>query len=432
MAAQYTHQQIIFALSSIANTPSGRHGSVAELESYATDVIGRVFANTAIIDLIGRWELVWGPAVFQAPKSTVADNAMYVAHSLDDPSQFVVAISGTNPISAYGWIVEDFTINPTLAWPYSSASDRGDITHGTSIGLNVLLNTLHDNKLSLSQYLASQVSSCASALNITVTGHSLGGALSPSTALALLDTQGIPIDQPNGWDPDSSATIAVLPSAGPTPGNKTWRDYYDHKLGSNTDRIWNKIDIVPHAWQLSMLEEIPTIYAPTIPENKLISALVDLAKINSIAAGNLQQINPSVAGFAGTINTSKEISIHDIIEILETLLANKIIDKIAEKLDLSSTLIALIKAVIDDLIKHLNNNANANILKASSLSLKALESKGINDLKAESHDLFDSLMSFIDFLIQAGYQHTTAYSDYLGTQAYEDIVSAIKTQVSSA
>ena len=114
MSAEYTEQQVIYALNSIANAPSGKHGTVEELGAYAEIVLHRTFNNSAIIDLIGEWEVVWGPKVYQVENSTVADNAMYVARNKTSPTQYVVAISGTNPISAYGWIVEDFMINPPV------------------------------------------------------------------------------------------------------------------------------------------------------------------------------------------------------------------------------------------------------------------------------------------------------------------------------
>ncbi|GAB4193492.1 MAG: hypothetical protein Tsb002_24000 [Wenzhouxiangellaceae bacterium] len=428
--ASYTQQQIIYALNSIANAPSGRHGSVAQLEAYATEVVTRVFEDPGVIDLIGEWQLVWGPAVYQVSSSTVADNAMYVAQNKNQPNEFVVAISGTNPISAYGWIVEDIEINPPVTWPYGDASPsvKGEITQGTNVGLNVLLNILNSGGQSLSEYLASQVSASPSALSITVTGHSLGGALSPATALALLDTQGIPLGQANGWDPDSKSSISVTPTAGPTPGNKTWRDYYDGRLGAATDRLWNAIDIVPHAWQISMLDQIPTIYEPTIPQNQFVSTLVSLAKLNSLAAGNLEQIRPDVAGLPGTVDTSITISVQNLIVIIETLQVNKLIYKLAAKLSLSPDELALITAVIDDYIKHLNSQPGSALVTAPA-ALSKLQTKNTSALESTSSTLYSSLITFIDFLIQAAHQHTVAYAELLGTQAYADIVSAIEEEI---
>lgn len=419
MKPEYSPQQIIFALNSIANAPSGRHGSVDELQAYAQTLIKQLFNDPDVTKLIGQWSLVWGTQVFQAPGSTVADNAMYIAQNMTNKNEFVVAISGTNPISAYGWIIEDAKLIPTVPWPYSAGASQptGNISSGTNTGLNVLLNTLTDDDLSLSEFLADQVSKSDTPLAITVTGHSLGGALSPAVALALLDTK---VATPS-WDPKNTAKIFVQPSAGPTPGDDTWRNYYDDRLKDATDRLWNNIDMVPHAWQLSMLEQIPSLYVPSIPQNYLIEKLVNLAELNSKLAGNMQQICPQTIGLPGTVNTSIDITIKELLEILETLVANGIIDRLGIPKDLED----LIKTLIDDWIKHLNSkdDATQSVHKTSIWS----------DLKTAGEKALDShwsgFESFIDFLKQAAYQHTTAYSILLGTVSFDDIVTATKERI---
>lgn len=425
--AEYTHQQIIFSLNSIANAPSGRHGTVSELESYAATVINRVFSDTGVIGLIGEWSLVWGPSVFQAPRSTVADNAMYVAQSRTAPEQFVVAISGTNPISAYGWIVQDLMINPPVDWPYGNSGESGQITRGTSIGLNNLLNIMQSNGQTLLPFLATQVKQSKDPLSITATGHSLGGALSPVTALALKDTQGIPVGEKNSWDPDSTATIAVLPSAGPTPGNVTWRNYYDNSLGAETDRLWNAIDIVPHAWQVSMLREIPSLYEPTIPSTRATRVLAELAIINSELAGDLEQIRPDVPGLPGTVDPDLTLSVRNLLVILETLKANRLIDSLFK--DLPPDVLAMITAAVDDLIRYLNGQSNPDVAIALEPALEAAPSNSHEMLRNADASVSQSLIDFLNFLIQAAHQHTIAYSELLGTMAFHDIVDAIQAEI---
>lgn len=428
MTAQYTDQQILFSLNSIANAPSGRHGTVAELESYGTEVLNCVFADPGIIALIGEWQLVWGVSVFQAENSDVADNAMYVAQNKSNPSEFVVAISGTNPISAYGWIVEDLTINPPVAWPYGNAgATAGQITQGTNVGLNNLLNVLQSNGQTLLPFLAGEVSQSNSPLSITVTGHSLGGALSPVTALALKDTQGISAGQPNSWDPDSTASISVLPSAGPTPGNVTWRDYYDESLGGTTDRIWNAIDIVPHAWQVSMLEAIPTLYEPTIPATIAIRTLVKFAIINSKLAGDLEQILPDVQGLPGIVDPDVTLSVADLRVMLETLIANKLIDKLGK--DLPANVLALMTAIVDELLKYLNEQPDPTAKVGLQDALDGASGKSLTSLNSLDADHKGSIINLLNFLIQAAHQHTVAYPELLGTMAFYDMVNAIEARL---
>ncbi len=434
MNARYDDRQVTYCLSSIASLPSDKHGTVMELEAYARAVTHKVFANSTIVGLIGEWDLVWGPKVYQVRNSTVADNAMYVARSREEPARFVVAISGTNPISAYGWIVEDIKINPPVTWPYGDAGPavRGDIAYGTNVGLKVVLNTLRDDNFSLFEYLAGQVSGCQGPLSITVTGHSLGGALSPATALALRDTQGVPLGEPNGWDPSAKSRISCLPTAGPTPGNETWRDYYDGRLGKATDRLWNAIDIVPHAWQISMLNEIPTIYQPEIPASDFVRVAARIAVANSVVAETLsgsgmRQICPSVPGLPGKVDPDLTVTVRHLIVILETLLANDLIQKLAEELKLAAWEVALIKATIDELIRYLNGEKTAGA-KVDETVLDEVDTENATALRSRNGDLFDSLKDLIGFLIQVAYQHTTAYDELIGTTEFSGIVSVLAAE----
>lgn len=416
MNPAYTRQQIVFTLNSIANTPSDRHGTARELEDYAKSVIAEAFADPGAIALIGEWDLAWGPRVFQAQDSSVADNAMYIARSKSDSAQIVVAISGTNPISAYGWIIEDFLINPTMQWPYNPQG--GKITHGTYKGIGNLLGMVDGGKTLLG-YLEDQVSRSDKPLSITVTGHSLGGALSPAVALMLQDTQG----KANGWDPESKSSISVLPSAGPTPGDVTWRDYYDKQLGGRTDRLWNAIDVVPHAWQISMLEAVPTLYAPQIPENKYIDNLINLAVANSENAGDIQQIRPDVAGLPGKFDASATLSIRNLVELLETLLADKVIDRLASHLTPDE--LAILKALIDALIRYLNEQVDQDVAIKLDDLFKDIPLSGFFAQEL----MQNSVLELLNFIIQLAYQHTSAYALLLGTTAFSDIVGAIKSRL---
>lgn len=100
-------------------------------------------------------------------------------------------------------------------------------------------------------------------------GHSLGGALSPTLALEMVDRQ-------SEWDPQGLVTVSTSPSAGPTAGNSDFATYFDSRLGSRTNRIWNQVDIVPHAWEVDMLRAIPSIYVPNIPDLRIFDVIVEL------------------------------------------------------------------------------------------------------------------------------------------------------------
>lgn len=417
----YSHQQIIYALNSIANAPSDRTGTVRELETFAGNVITNTFASPKVQELIGEWELVWGPAVYQASDSNVADNAMYIARSKITSTDFVVAISGTNPISKYGWIHEDFLINPMHDWPYASGlNPQPRISNGTKIGLDALLALTYNSKQNLTDYLGQQVVAAGpKPLSVTVTGHSLGGALSPAIALALKNMQGKASD----WDPNSIAKIAVEPTAGPTPGDKAWAEYYNSQLGDSTDRLWNKIDIVPHAWQLDMLAAIPTLYKPTLPTSIGVCALVFISELNSCIAGDMYQIRDDVPGLPGKVRSS--VIITDLLEILEILAANYLIDKLAEILKLSAKDTMYLKELVDVLIIILND-----LLKSAKSvtkgELKALNLDTRTRLEADSKCLLDHFFDFLIFIRETLYQHTHAYAELLGTTEFDSLYQTIK------
>lgn len=424
--AIYNRTQIIYALNSIANTPSNHKGTVAQLENYAQAVLSKTFKNKSIQTLIGEWELVWGPFVYQSNGSQVADNAMYVVRNCNNTSDFVVAISGTNPISKYGWVHEDFLINPMQDWPYAPLVNTAvKISNGTMLGMEILLNKLKNSDgQTLTDYLKQQVSITGKTLLLTVTGHSLGGALSPAVALALKNMQGLS----HGWDPNISASIAVVPSAGPTSGNKAWAEYYNTQLGQSTTRLWNAIDIVPHVWQLDMINVIPKLYEPLIPETKLIDAGVKLAEVNSLIAGQMHQIRDDVPGLPGKIDQKILLNIPNLLEMLEGVLANGLIELLAKKLEMKPIEVVMLKAVVKELIEHLNQKLESNeSIPMAEFSSLPLDSK--LPLEAHSNDVSEMFLCFLDFLAQAGYQHTTAYPILMNTSLFTDLVSEIKKEI---
>jgi hypothetical protein len=83
-----------------------------------------------------RWDMVWGPATTMAGVA-FDSSAMYVAESRPVPGRYVVAVRGTNPVSLSDWLLGDFVVNPTVAWPF--ASDAAAISSSTAFGLRTLL-----------------------------------------------------------------------------------------------------------------------------------------------------------------------------------------------------------------------------------------------------------------------------------------------------
>lgn len=293
--------KVVFLLSYLSNLVSFLTGPGLDYRLYGSVVAGLVQTATP-------WKIVWGPAVLQYPADGYALNAMYVASPIGQPGRFVAAIAGTNIPSALDWFLEDFLVSVQVPWPTPTALDALDtgrpaISLATASGVSILLTTkpsagLPGAGLTLPEFLRAAVRGQA-AVQVETTGHSLGGALSPVLALWLADQQGTPA----GWDPRGVATVSTMPTAGATPGNLDFANYYDGRLGTNTQRFINSLDPIPHFWNLETMSQVNTLYAPAIPESAGIDNLVKLAA--AVAAnGGYAPIIPAASPIAGTINVS--------------------------------------------------------------------------------------------------------------------------------
>src|SRR5262245_703150 len=92
----------------------------------------------ALAPHLGRWTLVWGPASYRAPSSLFDDTAMFVVQNADRPNEYVVAVRGTNPISAFDWLFGDLWVAGQLPWSFDP-SGRARISLSTALGLEILL-----------------------------------------------------------------------------------------------------------------------------------------------------------------------------------------------------------------------------------------------------------------------------------------------------
>jgi hypothetical protein len=288
-------QQTLFTLSILSDLGHCFSGSVDTIEAALTQAL-----DARLVDLqpdIGPWQVVWGPAVYELPTSDRPDNVMFVARNGGVPGlpRLVVSIAGTNPYSFLDWIVEDFLVSTQVPWPSGQPFALGRrIALGTFIGLSVL-QTLKPGAAqpgagaTVRDFLAAQVAGGPTAVNLG--GHSLGGALSPTLALWLHDTQ-------RDWDPAGHASLSVLPSAGPTAGNQEFAAYSDAKIGPLVTRLHNPLDVVPHAWASADVQAIPTLYVPQIPPDAVVNDFAELAL--DISQGcDYAQINADAPPLAG-------------------------------------------------------------------------------------------------------------------------------------
>jgi hypothetical protein len=128
--------------------------------------------------------------------------------------------------------------------------------------------------VTLQRFLQDQAAGARGNLDIYVTGHSKGGALCTAVAAWLVDTQGtesVPLaDQ---WDPQRSARVHAYAFAGPTPGNSAFARHVDAILGGRCHRIFNRLDLAPHAFAAGDLAMIPRLYDLAQVEQKLLDGL---------------------------------------------------------------------------------------------------------------------------------------------------------------
>jgi len=249
---------------------------------------------------LGPCELVWGPACYQAPLSVVADNTMFMVRYRNDPYRFIIAIAGTHPLSLTNWFVHDMNVK-ILKWPYTNSEiqqskdlhrplkelheqntpltqdSQPGVTGGTLEALRLLLAMRDpDTGLSITAKLASEILEYHKQLStapceVTVVGHSLGGALCTVLALFLECTR-------DTWDPRRHCVVKCISFASPTVGNGAFADMYDSLLGSRTKRIHNNLDIVSLAWELSGVEKISTLYEPMIHTPSIMSIPLQIVR----------------------------------------------------------------------------------------------------------------------------------------------------------
>ncbi|HEY6321754.1 MAG TPA: lipase [Thermoanaerobaculia bacterium] len=296
--------QTLFSLSMLSSLGDSFVGNVGTIEAALTpDLLKQL---QTMQPQIGTWQLVWGPAVYELPTSSQPDNVMFVVRGTDPTGapQLVVAIAGTNPYAVLDWIVEDFFVSIEVFWKSAFALDRM-ISTGTFIGLSALQTMTPSGSLpggtsqpgaglTLQNFLATQV---GAPIAITVTGHSLGGALAPTLALWLNDTRA-------DWDPAGNASLSVLASAGPTAGNQGFAAYSDAQIGPRITRVHNPLDVVPHAWARPDLLQVAGLYAPAIQPDVLLDGFQATALAIS-ALGSYTQINANAPALPGaTINAA--------------------------------------------------------------------------------------------------------------------------------
>lgn len=263
--------QQIFALSMVSNLPAETYvlidsadsaGAVQRIYNYAypkmVQTLQKATDNTHGQNLtLSNWKIAWGPAIAVSTESLI--DSSYISYSSAtvfrntvDTNNYVVAIQATNPNSIADWFEFDFNAGSTVPWTNfdPTSNNSGVISMGTNNGLATMLG-LQSGGITIKQFLTTLPGSAGK--NIIVTGHSLGGALSPVFSLYMQhEMDSLKIND----------TMYCLSTAGATPGNLVFANYFNNQIGNRSERVWNYFDLVPRGFSVTLLTEaIAGIYS---------------------------------------------------------------------------------------------------------------------------------------------------------------------------
>src|ERR1043165_7040829 len=282
--AAWTDDQLMFTLAYLAYDGESSTDPFVVMHELVTDL-------ASVQPLQGQWQLVWGPALLRLPLAVLDDNMWYVVRNTVT-GEYAIGIRGTNFDAILDWIVEDFWITSRTPWPYAQVPGAS-ISSGTAFAINKLLTVTPSAGIpgagqTLTQFVGMQAA--RSSIRVTTTGHSLGGCLSSTLALALMDT----VMQ---WGPGNPVTFRGWSFAGPTAGNSAFAGSSDRRLGHALRRWVNTLDIAPLAWNESTLDDALTIYVGhgVLPNWAEIGAL-GLAKALAAGGDYLQPPQSAVIG----------------------------------------------------------------------------------------------------------------------------------------
>lgn len=307
--------QEMLSLAITAGMSSGLEGTVGPVTATTAKRVACLLPIASALN--NNWKVVWGPelilkqksgsgicgALFPPAKQPVPANTMFVAKK-NNENTYAISVAGTNPASGYDWCVEDANITPQ-AWPFGLHG--GFVNEGTNLGVNYLRNLQQLRApRTLVNFLA-QVGSIPQPSTVYVTGHSLGGALAPTLALWLKNHRGT-------WDPFNRVTLKVFAFAGATPGDKVFAAYINGQFtGDSLNVINNTNDVVPHAWSITTLKQLPNIF-DTVNVNP---GFITLGAISAAETNNMDTIRafkkthpnyPFAYGRTGTISQRQPIT----------------------------------------------------------------------------------------------------------------------------
>jgi len=243
--------------------------------SYITDTTSSKQVVKDSVQTLGM-KVVWGP-VELIDDFGVSYSSMYVANDLT--GNYTVVIRGTNYESLKSWIGEDFQVHKAVKFSrfVKPAPSDAKISKGTCNGMDDLIKLKDKNN---SGHVVSFLLQAKSMIKgFYVTGHSLGGTLTPPFYAYLCY-------KIFGGQPPLNINSSPFSFAGLTAGNKGFNDLLQTYIqtGDTNWRYVNPLDVAPNLWDGG--DAIKTMYTPyglpyAAPESDLIDYLIYRAKPNN-------------------------------------------------------------------------------------------------------------------------------------------------------
>ena len=363
------------------NEDKAKTKALHHLRGLARHRILNALQDQAISGPLGQDELVWGPAaaVSQELYSGTAIDYAYVIQNLlycvktKGTNHYSIGIAGTDMISPFDWLQEDVEASTV---PDSIFGGR--LSKGSDLGWSILRNLKDSIQNNTLLAFLEQEKQAHSDMTVSVSGHSLGGAM----------TQVLSGYLKNGLD-DTSVSAWVY--AGPTAGDSIFATELVTALGDDNYHAYNNaLDVVPHIWQADKLNEVCSIYNTQsfcrweIGENPIINAVTQYLKDKS-AGGNYKMPKTS------TMPVSFNVSLPQ--------------QSVASCADVfSGTLTAW-------------NNATTNFKS---------NCQAILNLCGKQEAEYESLtIMMLLYMAEMGEQHTTAYTKYFFQNQDADFVKAV-------
>jgi hypothetical protein len=446
----FNYVQSVFTLNMFANLVSDKKAPDEQLQLELSSMLDTILGNPDVQNLMGQWQVVWGPVVgsygsdAKNPEKAIVSNALYVAYNAVN-NQYVVATSATNPISKYGWVIEDFDVRTMVPWadmltPVEVPADAPRISNGSYLGLTHLLSlqsapvsNVGVGMQTIMEWLKSTFSTSTKQTQLVVTGHSLGGAMSSVLGLYIAETS-------HNWNPTNSVMVSSMPTAGASPGNKAFSDHHSNVMGMRTIRFWNRLDPVPHGWQPDLVELVPFLYYPFLKPGALFQGLVALVLEQSLQGtkpypegGFYTQLMPQVQPLSGQINivSAANPSAASVLQFLVDIGVEELFIILKVPKMVAALIVDAINLLLKDFASEETIDQLMDKLQAYLAKLPA-NKEWIEKLWMVLQSIIAEVENVFLFLIQLVFQHVTSYAYLMGTSAMHPLSqSIINSMVSS-